>query len=68
MNRVEFLKRSKAYAKKNKLSYSFDPRHGKGSHGRVTVGEKFTSVKKGEFGPGLYRKMLRDLGIDKEEF
>ena len=68
MNRVEFLKRSKAYAKKNNLPYSFDPRHGKGSHGRVTVGEKFTTVKKGEFGPGLYRKMLRDLGIDKEEF
>ncbi len=52
----------------NKLAYSFDPSHGKGSHGRVTVGKKYTTVKKGEFGPGLYRKMLSDLGIDKEEF
>lgn len=34
----------------------------------MTVGEKFTTVKKGEFGPGLYRKMLRDFGIDKEKF
>ena len=68
MNRVEILKRSKAYAKKNNLTYAFDPRHGKGSHGRETVGEKFTTVKKSEFGPGLYRKMLTDLGIDKEAF
>ena len=68
MNRTEFLKRLNVYAKKNKLAYSFDPSHGKGSHGRVTVGEKYTTVKKGEFGPGLYRKMLSDLGIDKEEF
>ena len=66
MIRVEFLKRSKAYAKKNNLSYAFDPR--KGSHWRVTVGGKCTTAKRGEFGPGAYRKMLRDLGIDKEEF
>ena len=34
----------------------------------IILGEKFTTVKMGEFGPGLYRKMLSDPGIDKEEF
>ena len=67
MNRAEFLKRLKTYAKRNDLRYSFDPRKGRGSHGRVTVGDRFTTVKKGEFGPGLLRKMLRDLDIDREE-
>ena len=67
MNRAELLKRLKAHAKRNDLRYSFDPQKGRGSHGRVTVGDRFTTVKKGEFGPGLLRKMLRDLDIEREE-
>lgn len=67
MNRAELLRRLKAHAKSNGLAYSFDPGKGKGSHGRVTVGDRFTTVKLGEFGPGLLSKMLTDLGIDKKE-
>lgn len=42
--------------------------HPKGSHGRLYYGERFTTLKdrKKEIGPGLYRKMLRDLGIEEE--
>ena len=57
----------KAHAKKNGKAYSFDPKHGRGSHDRVTIGDRVTTVKKGEFGPGLLNKMLDDLGIDKKE-
>lgn len=67
VRRAELLRRLKAYARRNGLAYSFDPGKGKGSHGRVTVGNRFTTVKMGEFGPGLFRKVLTDLDIDKEE-
>ena len=42
-------------------------RQGKGSHARVYYGERFTTLKdrRKEIGPGLLRKMLRDLGIDE---
>ena len=68
MNTKELFKRLKAYAKKTGKDYSFDPKHGKGSHGRVTIGSRFTIVKQGEFGPGLLHKVLKDLGIDKKDF
>ena len=68
MNTKELIKRLKAYARKNGKTFSFDPKHGKGSHGRITIGDRFTTVKKGEFGPGLLNKMLNDLGIDKKDF
>ncbi len=43
----------------------FEARHGKGSHGRLYYGERFTTVKdrKKEIGPGLLRKMLTDLSL-----
>lgn len=44
-------------------------RHGKGSHGRLYYGDAFTTLKdrRKEIGPGLLRKMCRDLGIDPDE-
>jgi predicted RNA binding protein YcfA (HicA-like mRNA interferase family) len=44
------------------------PGHGKGSHGRLWVGERFTWVPRSELGPGLLRAMLNQLQIAKEEF
>jgi predicted RNA binding protein YcfA (HicA-like mRNA interferase family) len=40
-----------------------------GSHGRLYVGDRFTTIKdrKKEIGPGLLAKMLRDLGIDPND-
>ena len=43
-------------------------RQGKGSHGRVYLGEFLTTVPHGELGTGLLASMLRDLHIDREEF
>ncbi len=47
----------------------FDARQGKGSHGRLYYGERFTTVKdrKKEIGPGLLQKMLADLGLSRND-
>ena len=46
----------------------FDPGVGKGSHGRLHVGGRFTTVPRKELGKGLLAAMLKDLGIDGEAF
>ena len=43
----------------------FEPRTGKGSHGRLYYGERFTTVKdrRKEIGTGLLAAMIRQLGL-----
>jgi mRNA interferase HicA len=50
------------------VAVSFDAAEGKGSHGRLYYGERFTTLKdrKKEIGPGLLKAMLDQLGLDKE--
>lgn len=66
----EFLRRARQYAKRHKLEFEFDPRRGKGSHGRILLGDRITAIKGGNkvLGVGLVHKMLKDLGVDPEEF
>ena len=42
---------------------------GKGSHGTLYLGNRYTIMKdrKKEIGPGLLKKMLTDLGLDKSD-
>lgn len=70
MNGHEFQRRVQKWAKQNALSCDFQARPGKGSHGRLYVGNRFTTLKdrRKEIGPGLLRKMLDDLGIPKDAF
>ena len=48
---------------------SFDRGHGKGSHGRLYYGARFTTLKdrKKEIGPGLFKAMLDRLGLTKDD-
>ena len=48
---------------------SMDSSHGKGSHGRLYYGDRFTTLKdrKKEIGPGLLKAMLDQLGLTKED-
>jgi mRNA interferase HicA len=48
---------------------SFDRSHGKGSHGRLYYGHRFTTLKdrKKEIGPGLLKAMLDQLGLTKAD-
>jgi predicted RNA binding protein YcfA (HicA-like mRNA interferase family) len=65
MNGGEFIRRVRKIGKARGVEVRFEPRHGKGSHGRLYYGTCFTTVKdrKKEIGPGLLAKMLRDLEL-----
>jgi mRNA interferase HicA len=69
VNGNELIARIKRYARARKLTVELVARKGKGSHGRLHVGRRFTTIKdrKKEIGPGLLAKMLRDLGIDPND-
>lgn len=65
MNGAEFIKRVKKLGIKNNISVHFEPRPGKGSHGRLYFGTRFTTVKdrKKEIRKGLLHAMLKQLGL-----
>jgi len=67
VNGAEFIKMVRRIAKQNGIAVRLVVRRGKGSHGRLYYGDRFTTIKdrKKEIGPELYRKMLHDLGIDE---
>ena len=68
MTSREFIRRARRYARRTGQSFSFDPAHGKGSHGRLYIGTRFTTVRQGELQKGLLSAMLRQLNIDQSEF
>jgi len=59
----------KKLARDTGVSVSFDSRHGKGSHGRVSYGTACTTLRdrKKELGRGLLQEMCRELGIDAKD-
>jgi mRNA interferase HicA len=69
MNGNEFLKRLRKIAKQRRLHLQFVRERGKGSHGTLYLGDRYTVMKdrKKEIGPGLLKKMLADLGLDKSD-
>jgi len=69
MKADEFVSKVRRYAKKNGLDFTFDPGHGKGSHGRLHVGDKFTTIvgQNKVIGKGLYHAMCRQLDIDPND-
>lgn len=70
MTGTEFLRRARRYAKRHGLEYDFVAWRGKGSHARIHLGSRSTTMKdrKAEIGKGLLRRMLSDLGINPREF
>ncbi len=69
MNGNEFLKKLKKLAKAKGVDSFLVTSHGKGSHGTVYFGKRFTTIKdrKKEIGVGLLKSMLKDLGIEISE-
>jgi len=51
------------------VTVRFDKTRGKGSHGTLYYGERFTVVKdrRKECGPGLIAKMSADLGLNRAD-
>jgi mRNA interferase HicA len=65
----EFERKIKKVGRRRGVSVSFDRSHGKGSHGRLYYGDRFTTLKdrRKEIGPGLLKAMLDQLGLSKED-
>jgi mRNA interferase HicA len=65
----EFERRIRRIARKRGITVSFDASHGKGSHGRLYYGARFTTLKdrRNEIGPGLLNAMLAQLGLTKAD-
>jgi mRNA interferase HicA len=61
----EFKRKVSKLAKARGVAFHWDPKHGKGSHGTLTLGTNFTTLKdlKKELGIGLLDSMCADLGI-----
>ena len=70
VNGNEFIKRLKRYGKARGLAVTLESRHGKGSHGRLYLGDRGTTIKdrRQEISKGLLTAMLKQLGIDPKEF
>ncbi len=69
MNGNELLKRLKKIAREQSVRLELVKERGKGSHGTLYLGDRYTVMKdrKKEIGPGLLRKMLGDLGLEKSD-
>jgi mRNA interferase HicA len=65
----EFERRISTLGRRHGVLVSFDRSHGKGSHGRLYYGTRFTTLRdrKKEIGPGLLQAMLDQLGLTKAD-
>ena len=68
MNGHDFERRVKRLGRRTGKTVRFEP-HGKGSHGRLYYGDRFTTLKdrKKELGKGLLKAMCIQLGIHPDE-
>lgn len=68
MNGKEFEKRVRSLGRRTGIVVRYEV-HGKGSHGRLYFGDRFTTLKdrKKEIGKGLLRAMCLQLGIRPDE-
>jgi len=64
MKRDQLLKELRYEAKSAGLEFRVDKAAGKGSHYRVYVGSRFTTVQSGELTPFLIRRIRRQLGLE----
>lgn len=69
MNGHEFERRVRKIGRKRGVPVEFDAGHGKGSHGRLYFGDRFTTLKdrRKEIGPGLLKAMLDQLSLTKDD-
>jgi hypothetical protein len=68
MNGKEFEKRVRRLGRHTGMAVRFET-HGKGSHGRLYYGDRFTTLKdrRKEIGKGLLKAMCTQLGIRPDE-
>ncbi len=64
MKREQFLRALRREASALGLPFRIDRAAGKGSHYRVHVGNRFTTVQSGELTPLMIRTIRRQLGLE----
>jgi len=69
VNGAEFIRRIRKLGRKTGVSVRFEPRSGKGSHGRLYYGDRYTTVKdrRKEIKKGLLHAMLDQIGLTLED-
>jgi hypothetical protein len=69
MTGSEFERKIRKAGRKQGVSVLFDAGHGKGGHGRLYYGNRFTTLKdrRKEIGPGLLKAMLDQLGLTRAD-
>lgn len=69
MRGSEFVKKLKVLGKRLSVEVSFEKRRGKGSHGTLFYGKKFTIIRntKDELKTGTFNAMLKQLGIKETD-
>ena len=70
MKGQEFITRVKKLAKTRNLCFDLNRKHGKGSHVKLTCGDRVTVVRnsKDELKTGTFKAMLKRPDIDESEF
>jgi hypothetical protein len=65
----EFEARVRKIGRIRGVTVFFDSGQGKGSHGRLYFGSRFTTLKdrRKEIGPGLLHAMLQQLGLTRKD-
>lgn len=65
----ELERKIRKLGRKHDVVVAFDGGPGKGSHGRLYYGGRFTTLKdrRKEIGPGLLKAMLDQLGLTKDD-
>ena len=65
----EFVRRIRRLGRQRGVAVRFEARAGKGSHGRLYFGRRFTTVKdrRKTIGAGLLAAMVRQLGLRRED-
>jgi len=66
VNRDALIRDLRAYGRAHGLEVRWEPRQGKGSHGRLTVGARFTMVPAGQIKRFMLETILRQLGLPKD--
>jgi predicted RNA binding protein YcfA (HicA-like mRNA interferase family) len=69
MTGAKFLRAIRRLARTRGPAVRFEAGRGKGSHGRLYRGERFTTLKDRtqEIGPGLLRALLRQIGLGPDD-
>lgn len=69
MNGNELFRRLQKIGKQRGVEVTFEAERGKGSHGTVRFGDRYTVMKdrRKEIRPGLLHAMLRQLGLTERD-